>query len=74
VPEVFAAQLATNRSDIGQFGLEHQLVGATDTWNNNVFFPEIEEDLSNIEIESLNFHDLFDAREVLGRCLVPAKG
>jgi hypothetical protein len=58
VTEVFAARLVANR-DIGHFGAK---IGATDAWTNNVLFPKIEEDLSTVDIGSLNFDHLFQAK------------
>jgi hypothetical protein len=55
VPEVFAARLAANR-DKGHFGAS---IGATDPWTNDVLFPEIEDDLSGVEVGNLDFDELF---------------
>jgi hypothetical protein len=69
VPEVFAARIADVR-ERGHFGAN---IGSTDAWTDSVLFPEIKEELSGIEISSLDFDECF-LSEVAGTFASKSKG
>lgn len=56
-PQVFAERMSALR-EIGHFGAS---IGSTDAWTPDVLFPDVDDDLSSVDIGSLNLDEFFES-------------